>query len=121
MNCVLFSTILRTRWRNAPRNKSELMKRVESGELRFDTRGSQVDNSVAVIIVENDSSRHVGSERVEYTTLSLLQWHGGVTQLFIASVIATSCIVVQHWILCSIPTTSTMEQTRSRCTIGFAP
>ena len=71
-NCVLFSTILRTRWRNAPRNKSELLKRVESGELQIDTRGSQVDNSVRVIIVENDSSRHVGSERVEYTTLSLL-------------------------------------------------
>ena len=120
MNCVLFSTILRTRWRNAPRNKSELMRRVESGELRFDTRGSQVNNSVAVI-VENDSSRQMGSERVEYTTLSLLQWHGGVTQLFIASVIATSCIVVQHWILCSIPTTSTMVLIKWRCTTGFAP
>ena len=71
-NCVLFSTILRTRWRNAPRNKSELLKRVESGELQIDTRGSQVDNSVRVIIIENDSARHVGSERVEYTTLSLL-------------------------------------------------
>ena len=71
-NCVLFSTILRTRWRNAPRNKSELLKRVESGELRIDTRGSQVSNNGTVIIVENDSSRHVGSERVEYTTLSLL-------------------------------------------------
>ena len=71
-NCVLFSTILRTRWRNAPRNKSELLKRVESGELRIDTRGSQVSKSVTVIIVENDSSGHVGSERVEYTTLSLL-------------------------------------------------
>ena len=35
--------MLRNRWRNAPRNKSELMRRVESGELRFDTRGSQVD------------------------------------------------------------------------------
>ena len=64
--------MLRTRWRNAPRNKSELLKRVESGELRIDTRGSQVSNSVTVIIVENDSARHVGSERVEYTTLSLL-------------------------------------------------
>ena len=118
--CVV-DEMLRNRWRNAPRNKSELMRRVESGELRFDTRGSQVDNSVTVIIVENDSSRHVGSERVEFITLSLLQWHGGVTQLFIASVIATSCIVVQHWILCSIPTTSTMVLIKWRCTTGFAP
>ena len=83
MNCVLFSTILRTRWRNAPRNKSELMRRVESGELRFDTRGSQVANSVTVIIVENDSSGHVGSERVEYIALSLLQRHGGVIERFV--------------------------------------
>ena len=83
MNCVLFSTILRTRWRNAPRNKSELLKRVESGELQIDTRGSQVDNSVTVIIVENDSSGHVGSERVEYIALSLLQRHGGVIERFV--------------------------------------
>ena len=48
------------------------MKRVESAELQIDTRGSQVDNSVRVIIIEKDSARHVGSERVEYTTLSLL-------------------------------------------------
>ena len=82
-NCVLFSTILRTRWRNAPRNKSELMKRVESGELRIDTRGSQVSNSVTVIIVENDSSGHVGSERVEYIALSILQRHGGVIERFV--------------------------------------
>ena len=81
--CVLFSTILRTRWRNAPRNKSELLKRVESGELRFDTRGSQVDNSVRVIIIENDSARHVGSERVEYIALSILQRHGGVIERFV--------------------------------------
>ena len=40
--CVV-DEMLRNRWRNAPRNKSELMRRVESGELRFDTRGSQVD------------------------------------------------------------------------------
>ena len=80
--CVV-DEMLRNRWRNAPRNKSELMKRVESGELRFDTRGSQVDNSVAVIIVENDSSRHVGSERVEYTTLPLLQRDGGVIERFV--------------------------------------
>ena len=71
-NCVLFSTILRTRWRNAPRNKSELLKRVESGELQIDTRGSQVSNNGTVIIVENDSPRQVGSERVEFITLSLL-------------------------------------------------
>ena len=64
--------MLRIRWRSAPRNKNELLKRVESGELQIDTRGSQVDNSVRVIIIENDSARHVGSERVEYTTLSLL-------------------------------------------------
>ena len=82
-NCVLFSTILRTRWRNAPRNKSELMKRVESGELRIDSRGSQVSNSVTVIIVENDSSGHVGSERVEYIALSLLQRDGGVIERFV--------------------------------------
>ena len=82
-NCVLFTTILRTRWRNAPRNKSELLKRVESGELRIDTRGSQVANSGTVIIVEDDSSRRVGSEFVEYTTLSLLQRHGGVTERFV--------------------------------------
>ena len=81
--CVLFSTILRTRWRNAPRNKSELLKRVESGELRIDTRGSQVSNSVTVIIVENDSSGHVGSERVEYIALSILQRHGGVIERFV--------------------------------------
>ena len=82
-NCVLFSTILRTRWRNAPRNKSELLKRVESGELRIDSRGSQVDNSVRLIIVENDSSRHVGSERVECIALSILQRHGGVIERFV--------------------------------------
>ena len=82
-NCVLFSTILRTRWRNAPRNKSELLKRVKSGELRIDTRGSQVSNSVTVIIVENDSSGHVGSERVEYIALSLLQRDGGVIERFV--------------------------------------
>ena len=82
-NCVLFSTILRTRWRNAPRNKSELMKRVESGELRFDTRGSQVSNNGTVIIVENDSPRQVGSERVEYIALSILQRHGGVIERFV--------------------------------------
>ena len=52
--------MLRIRWRSAPRNKNELLKRVESGELQIDTRGSQVDNSVTVIIVENDSSGHVG-------------------------------------------------------------
>ena len=56
---------------------------MESGELRFDTRGSQVDNSVRVIIVENDSARHVGSERVEYIALSLLQRHGGVIERFV--------------------------------------
>ena len=82
-NCVLFSTILRARWRNAPRNKSELLKRVESGELRIDTRGSQVDNSVTVIIVENDSPRQVGSERVEYIALSILQRDGGVIERFV--------------------------------------
>ena len=76
--CIHSNTVLRTRWRNAPRNKSELLKRVESGELQIDTRGSQVGDSITVIIVENDSSRHVGSEHVEFTTLSLLQWHGGV-------------------------------------------
>ena len=82
-NCVLFSTILRTRWRSAPRNKSELLRRVESGELRIDSRGSQVDNSVRLIIVENDSARHVGSERVEYIALSLLQRDGGVIERFV--------------------------------------
>ena len=81
--CVLFSTILRTRWRNAPRNKSELLKRVESGELQIDTRGSQVSKSVIVIIVENDSARYVGSECVEYITLSLLQRDGGVIERFV--------------------------------------
>ena len=35
--------MLRARWRNAPRNKSELMTRVESGEVRFDPRGSYVE------------------------------------------------------------------------------
>ena len=75
--------MLRTRWRNAPRNKSELMKRVESGELRFDTRGSQVSNNGTVIIVENDSPRQVGSERVEYIALSILQRHGGVIERFV--------------------------------------
>ena len=82
-NCVLFSTILRTRWRNAPRDKSELLKRVESGELRIDTRGSQVSNNGTVIIVENDSSRRVGSERVECIALSILQRHGGVIERFV--------------------------------------
>ena len=75
--------MLRTRWRNAPRNKSELLRRVESGELRIDSRGSQVDNSVRLIIVENDSARHVGSERVEYIALSLLQRDGGVIERFV--------------------------------------
>ena len=75
--------MLRTRWRSAPRNKSELLRRVESGELRIDSRGSQVDNSVTVIIVENDSARHVGSERVEYIALSLLQRDGGVIERFV--------------------------------------
>ena len=75
--------MLRTRWRSAPRNKSELLRRVESGELRIDSRGSQVDNSVRLIIVENDSSRHVGSERVEYIALSLLQRDGGVIERFV--------------------------------------
>ena len=75
--------MLRTRWRSAPRNKSELLRRVESGELRIDSRGSQVDNSVRLIIVENDSARHVGSERVEYIALSLLQRDGGVIERFV--------------------------------------
>ena len=75
--------MLRIRWRSAPRNKNELLKRVESGELQIDTRGSQVANSVTVIIVENDSSGHVGSERVEYIALSLLQRHGGVIERFV--------------------------------------
>ena len=82
-NCVLFSTILRTRWRSAPRNKSELLRRVESGELRIDTRGSQVSNNGTVIIVENDSSRRVGSECVECIALSILQRHGGVIERFV--------------------------------------
>ena len=72
--------MLRNRWRSAPRNKNELLKRVESGELQIDTRGSQVANSVTVIIVENDSSRRVGSERVECIALSILQRHGGVIE-----------------------------------------
>ena len=59
------------------------MKRVESGELRFDTRGSQVSNNGTVIIVENDSPRQVGSERVEYIALSILQRHGGVIERFV--------------------------------------
>ena len=80
--CVV-DEMLRNRWRNAPRNKSELMKRVESGELRFDTRGSQVSNNGTVIIVENDSPRQVGSERVEYIALSILQRHGGVIERFV--------------------------------------
>ena len=75
--------VVRTRWRKAPRNKSELLRRVESGELQIDTRGSQVDNSVRVIIVENDSSRRVGSERVECIALSILQRHGGVIERFV--------------------------------------
>ena len=75
--------MLRTRWRSAPRNKSELLRRVESGELRIDSRGSQVDNSVRLIIVENASARHVGSERVEYIALSLLQRDGGVIERFV--------------------------------------
>ena len=75
--------MLRIRWRNAPRNKNELLKRVESGELQIDTRGSQVDNRMRFIIVENDSSRHVGSECVEYITLSLLQRDGGVIERFV--------------------------------------
>ena len=75
--------MLRIRWRSAPRNKNELLNRVESGELQIDTRGSQVANSVTVIIVENDSSGHVGSERVEYIALSLLQRHGGVIERFV--------------------------------------
>ena len=75
--------MVRTRWRSAPRNKSELLKRVESGELRIDTRGSQVSNNGTVIIVENDSPRQVGSERVEYIALSILQRHGGVIERFV--------------------------------------
>ena len=75
--------MLRIRWRSAPRNKNELLNRVESGELQIDTRGSQVANSVTVIIVENDSSGHVGSERVEYIALSLLQRHGSVIERFV--------------------------------------
>ena len=75
--------MLRIRWRSAPRNKNELLNRVESGELQIDTRGSQVANSVTVIIVENDSSGHVGSERVECIALSILQRHGGVIERFV--------------------------------------
>ena len=56
---------------------------MESGELQIDTRGSQVSKSVIVIIVENDSARHVGSERVEYIALSILQRHGGVIERFV--------------------------------------
>ncbi len=48
--------MLRTRWRNAPRNKSELLKRVESGELRFDPRGSYVEKDEGSDALEDCSA-----------------------------------------------------------------
>ena len=96
MNCVLFSSILRNRWRNAPRNKSELLKRVESGELRFDPRGSYVEKDEGSDALEDSSARHMGSEHIEIAALSIQQRHGGVTQLFIVSLLATACIVVRR-------------------------
>ena len=113
--CVM-DEMVRTRWRNAPRNKSELLKRVESGELRFDPRGSYVETDEGSDALEDCSPRHMGSEHIEIAALSVQQRDGGVTQLFIVSVIATLYIVVRHWILCSIRTTSTMARTRWRCT-----
>ena len=72
--------MLRTRWRNAPRNKSELLKRVESGELRFDPRGSYVEKDEGSDALEDCSARHVGSEHIEIAALSVQQRDGGVIE-----------------------------------------